>query len=77
MACPKPGMRPYPATQMVIIKRALAYPGVFALVGLIAGLGLFAFGLGGLLLVLVTVADGIFVLVDQRAASPCTTVSPA
>ncbi|MDT7690981.1 MAG: hypothetical protein QOI75_348 [Pseudonocardiales bacterium] len=56
-----------PATQMVIIKRALAYPGVFALVGVIAGLGLFAFGLGSLLLVLVTVADGIFVLVDQKS----------
>ncbi|MDT7638681.1 MAG: hypothetical protein QOC83_2969 [Pseudonocardiales bacterium] len=56
-----------PATQMVIIKRALAYPGVFALVGVIAGLGLFAFGLGSLLLVLVTVADGIFLLVDQRS----------
>jgi uncharacterized RDD family membrane protein YckC len=56
-----------PATQMVIIKRALAYPGVFALVGVIAGLGLFAFGLGSLLLVLVTVAEGIFVLVDQKS----------
>ncbi|MDT7658828.1 MAG: hypothetical protein QOF38_3543 [Pseudonocardiales bacterium] len=56
-----------PATQMVIIKRALAYPGVFALVGVIAGLGLLAFGLGSLLLVLVTVADGIFLLVDQRS----------
>jgi uncharacterized RDD family membrane protein YckC len=56
-----------PATQMVIIKRALAYPGVFALVGVVAGLGLFAFGLGSLLLVLVTVADGIFVLVDQKS----------
>jgi len=56
-----------PATQAVIIKRALLYPGVFALTGLIAGLGLFAFGLGSWLLVVVTVADGIFLLIDQTS----------
>jgi len=56
-----------PATQAVILKRALLYPGVFALTGLVAGLGLFAFGLGSTLLVLVTIADGIFVLIDQTS----------
>jgi uncharacterized RDD family membrane protein YckC len=56
-----------PATQAVVLKRALLYPGVFALTGLIAGLGLFALSLGSWLLVLVTVADGIFVLIDQTS----------
>ncbi|HEX4251387.1 MAG TPA: RDD family protein [Pseudonocardia sp.] len=56
-----------PVTQAVVLKRALLYPGVFALTGLIAGLGLFALSLGSWLLVLVTVADGIFVLIDQTS----------
>jgi uncharacterized RDD family membrane protein YckC len=56
-----------PATQAVILKRALLYPGVFAVIGLVAGLGLFALGIGSWLLGLVTLADGIFVLVDQTS----------
>jgi uncharacterized RDD family membrane protein YckC len=56
-----------PATQAMILKRALLYPGVFALTGLIAGLGLFTFGLGSWLLALVTLADGIFVLIDHTS----------
>jgi uncharacterized RDD family membrane protein YckC len=56
-----------PASQAVILKRALLYPGVFALTGLISGLGLGAFGIGSTLLVVVTVVDGIFVLIDQTS----------
>jgi uncharacterized RDD family membrane protein YckC len=38
---------------------------VFVLVGLVAGLGLFAFSMGTWLLAAVTLLDGIFLLVDQ------------
>ena len=54
-----------PLTQAPIIRRAAAYPGVFVLVGLVAGLGLFAFSMGTWLLAAVTLLDGIFLLVDQ------------
>jgi uncharacterized RDD family membrane protein YckC len=54
-----------PPSQAEILKRAIAYPGVFALVGVVGAMGLFVLGLGSMLLAAVSLADGIFLLIDD------------
>jgi uncharacterized RDD family membrane protein YckC len=55
-----------PVPQQVLLRRAAAYPGAFALVGLLAGLSWWAAPLGMLLAVGLSIADGIPVITDQR-----------
>ena len=55
-----------PLSQQVLLRRAAAYPGVFALIGVLAGLSWSAGALGTLLAVGLTLADGIPVITDQR-----------
>jgi uncharacterized RDD family membrane protein YckC len=54
-----------PPSTVIVLKRALLYPGVFALVGAIPALGMVTYTSLNLLLILVTIVDGIFVLIDQ------------
>jgi uncharacterized RDD family membrane protein YckC len=54
-----------PPSTAIVLKRALLYPGIFALVGAIPALGIFTYTSLSLLLILVTIVDGIFVLIDQ------------
>ena len=54
-----------PPTQSEILRRSLAYPGVFAVTGLFAGLSGMPIGLGVTLVILVTLADGVALFTDQ------------
>jgi len=53
-----------PVPQAILLRRSLIYPGIYALTGLISGLGLLIGGFGNLLLGAVTIADGVFLLID-------------
>jgi uncharacterized RDD family membrane protein YckC len=55
-----------PLSQQVLLRRSAAYPGVFALIGVLAGLSWSAGALGTLLAVGLSLADGIPVITDQR-----------
>lgn len=55
-----------PVGQQALLRRAAAYPGVFALVGLAAGASWSAASLGMLLAVALSIADGVVIITDQR-----------
>ncbi|AEA27743.1 RDD family protein [Pseudonocardia benzenivorans] len=56
------GSKPDTAT---LLKRSLIYPGVFGIVGLLAFVSVFGFGLIGLIVGIFSLIDGIFVITDQ------------
>jgi uncharacterized RDD family membrane protein YckC len=55
-----------PLSQQVLLRRSAAYPGVFVLIGLLAGLSWSAATLGVLLAIGLSLADGIPIITDQR-----------
>lgn len=56
------GSKPDSAT---LLKRAVIYPGIYGIVGLLAFLSLFGFGLIILIVGIFSIVDGIFVITDQ------------
>jgi uncharacterized RDD family membrane protein YckC len=55
-----------PMSQQALLRRSAAYPGVFVLIGLLAGLSWSAATLGTLIAAGLSLADGIPVITDQR-----------
>jgi uncharacterized RDD family membrane protein YckC len=59
------GLHGRPLSQEALLKRSAAYPGIFAIAGVIPAFGLFGSSLGSLLVVAISVVDGLLVITDQ------------
>jgi uncharacterized RDD family membrane protein YckC len=59
-----------PVAQQALLRRAAAYPGVFALVGLLSGASWSAGTLGMLIVFALSIADGVVIITDQRLHQP-------